>query len=116
MSDFIELVFFFFKQKTAYEMRISDWSSDVGSSDLSYSFGYAALMVPDCAARDLYRRSSLFSCIGSRWISFRVPRSAACRPEVCIAPVGASLCGPRAIQDGREAKMTIMSLYTQSSL
>src|SRR3546814_6765772 len=29
------LVFFFFKQKTAYEMRISDWSSDVCSSDLS---------------------------------------------------------------------------------
>src|SRR3546814_4588643 len=30
--------FFFFKQKTAYEMRISDWSSDVCSSDL---YGYA---------------------------------------------------------------------------
>src|SRR3546814_5484073 len=30
------LVFFFFKQKTAYEMRISDWSSDVCSSDLAY--------------------------------------------------------------------------------
>src|SRR3546814_10968549 len=29
-------VFFFFKQKTAYEMRISDWSSDVCSSDLRY--------------------------------------------------------------------------------
>src|SRR3546814_14233902 len=29
------LYFFFFKQKTAYEMRISDWSSDVCSSDLS---------------------------------------------------------------------------------
>src|SRR3546814_10148004 len=28
------LKFFFFKQKTAYEMRISDWSSDVCSSDL----------------------------------------------------------------------------------
>src|SRR3546814_10227729 len=28
------LCFFFFKQKTAYEMRISDWSSDVCSSDL----------------------------------------------------------------------------------
>src|SRR3546814_4370312 len=27
--------FFFFKQKTAYEMRISDWSSDVCSSDLT---------------------------------------------------------------------------------
>src|SRR3546814_4963668 len=31
----IDLVFFFFKQKTAYEMRISDWSSDVCSSDLT---------------------------------------------------------------------------------
>src|SRR3546814_1728458 len=29
------MLFFFFKQKTAYEMRISDWSSDVCSSDLS---------------------------------------------------------------------------------
>src|SRR3546814_12403885 len=29
------IVFFFFKQKTAYEMRISDWSSDVCSSDLN---------------------------------------------------------------------------------
>src|SRR3546814_1445852 len=34
--DYCFLVFFFFfKQKTAYEMRISDWSSDVCSSDLS---------------------------------------------------------------------------------
>src|SRR3546814_4155992 len=32
--------FFFFKQKTAYEMRISDWSSDVCSSDLlAHDFG-----------------------------------------------------------------------------
>src|SRR3546814_9235742 len=29
------LLVFFFKQKTAYEMRISDWSSDVCSSDLA---------------------------------------------------------------------------------
>src|SRR3546814_1613146 len=28
------ILFFFFKQKTAYEMRVSDWSSDVCSSDL----------------------------------------------------------------------------------
>src|SRR3546814_7153010 len=32
---FTFFVFFFFKQKTAYEMRISDWSSDVCSSDLT---------------------------------------------------------------------------------
>src|SRR3546814_17265484 len=37
------VVFFFFKQKTAYEMRISDWSSDVCSSDLPHRLrrGYA---------------------------------------------------------------------------
>src|SRR3546814_2277792 len=36
MGGFLcEWCFFFFKQKTAYEMRISDWSSDVCSSDLT---------------------------------------------------------------------------------
>src|SRR3546814_5704986 len=34
-------IFFFFKQKTAYEMRISDWSSDVCSSDLDHAAGDA---------------------------------------------------------------------------
>src|SRR3546814_19062823 len=34
-SDWSRCFVFFFKQKTAYEMRISDWSSDVCSSDLS---------------------------------------------------------------------------------
>src|SRR3546814_1749980 len=34
ISVFVVLLVFFFKQKTAYEMRISDWSSDVCSSDL----------------------------------------------------------------------------------
>src|SRR3546814_3056569 len=34
MMDSLYTSFFFFKQKTAYEMRISDWSSDVCSSDL----------------------------------------------------------------------------------
>src|SRR3546814_3318682 len=40
------VLFLFFKQKTAYEMRISDWSSDVCSSDLhpqaTRRYGYAA--------------------------------------------------------------------------
>src|SRR3546814_1641713 len=34
MILYVSVLFFFFKQKTAYEMRISDWSSDVCSSDL----------------------------------------------------------------------------------
>src|SRR3546814_3277914 len=33
------IMFLFFKQKTAYEMRISDWSSDVCSSDLVHRIG-----------------------------------------------------------------------------
>src|SRR3546814_9977287 len=37
------VVFFFFKQKTAYEMRISDWSSDVCSSDLARRHGGSGL-------------------------------------------------------------------------
>src|SRR3546814_18180402 len=45
-------VFFFFKQKTAYEFRISDWSSDVCSSDLPDNRGRAAAAG---AARHLVR-------------------------------------------------------------
>src|SRR3546814_278260 len=45
--------FFFFKQKTAYEMRISDWSSDVCSSDLQ-RLGYR----PNALARSLITRQS----------------------------------------------------------
>src|SRR3546814_7856604 len=37
-------VVFFFKQKTAYEMRISDWSSDVCSSDLSIADAVRVLL------------------------------------------------------------------------
>src|SRR3546814_1591262 len=51
--------FFFFKQKTAYEMRISDWSSDVCSSDLVRELAEelaidveAACLAPACFASD----------------------------------------------------------------
>src|SRR3546814_4058023 len=62
------LYFFFFKQKTAYEMRISDWSSDVCSSDLRIGdaafvgdtlfmpdYGTARADFPGGDARALYR-------------------------------------------------------------
>src|SRR3546814_7301845 len=38
-TEWCFVVMFFFKQKTAYEMRISDWSSDVCSSDLVIAVG-----------------------------------------------------------------------------
>src|SRR3546814_18359102 len=40
---------FFFKQKTAYEMRISDWSSDVCSSDLKEAWTRPAGLAPDAS-------------------------------------------------------------------
>src|SRR3546814_1857355 len=43
-------LFFFFKQKTAYEMRISDWSSDVCSSDLEPQ----GEIVPDAHVTELF--------------------------------------------------------------
>src|SRR3546814_7060012 len=45
------MCFFFFKQKTAYEMRISDWSSDVCSSDLRCDVGRVAREQVGFAAR-----------------------------------------------------------------
>src|SRR3546814_5482489 len=46
------LFFFFFKQKTAYEMRISDWSSDVCSSDLPH-----VETLPDAGECDARKRN-----------------------------------------------------------
>src|SRR3546814_16620949 len=40
-------MFFFFKQKTAYEMRISDWSSDVCSSDLLADWGADVIKIEE---------------------------------------------------------------------
>src|SRR3546814_6832532 len=52
--------FFFFKQKTAYEMRISDWSSDVCSSDLTESqIHRAAAKIADQVERWWWRVPSI---------------------------------------------------------
>src|SRR3546814_1584889 len=59
--------FFFFKQKTAYEMRISDWSSDVCSSDLisifrdsPHCFHVISTLFPRRLPRRLTRRRPRF--------------------------------------------------------
>src|SRR3546814_6700325 len=51
------MYFFFFKQKTAYEMRISDWSSDVCSSDLFENWGRSGF--------ELVRRGRIFDVIAT---------------------------------------------------
>src|SRR3546814_8556564 len=50
---FLCFCFFFFKQKTAYEMRISDWSSDVCSSDLVIGAALLLIERPDAELSDL---------------------------------------------------------------
>src|SRR3546814_10356238 len=61
MSFLCYLFFFFFKQKTAYDMRISDWSSDVCSSDLlDGRLGRARL----CGRRNAVRVAAVAGCAG----------------------------------------------------
>src|SRR3546814_10906310 len=52
---------FFFKQKTAYEMRISDWSSDVCSSDLHPMTKLASRMLALTALRQGVLRTTMWS-------------------------------------------------------
>src|SRR3546814_3411849 len=53
---YVVFCFFFFKQKTAYEMRISDWSSDVCSSDLFSKPDAVSLNTPPPVKVRLYGR------------------------------------------------------------
>src|SRR3546814_46371 len=79
-------MFFFFKQKTAYEMRISDWSSDVCSSDLVPS----AQGPPSSESRS----SAGTRCSGNR--AFQAYRSCPPRLRPATSP-GKQFLGPRAI-------------------
>src|SRR3546814_6137970 len=84
IATVMSTIFFFFKQKTAYEMRISDWSSDVCSSDLSQ----ALPAEPECLADP----GTLPGALGrgaDRSLSRRGPAHAgeigraSCRERVC---------------------------------
>src|SRR3546814_3004499 len=84
-------VFFFFKQKTAYEMRISDWSSDVCSSDLAGAVVEAADLAELAAATKLplaaleQTVASVRRCVeGEESDPFgRAIGRASCRERVC---------------------------------
>src|SRR3546814_5651764 len=84
---FVFLFFiFFFKQKTAYEMRISDWSSDVCSSDLA-----TCPLLRGCSPVQRAKRSSEYECqlakIGFQQLAEMAARHqigrASCRERVC---------------------------------
>src|SRR3546814_2302951 len=56
-------MFFFFKQKTAYDMRISDWSSDVCSSDLVVSQAPHFQPFLNRACRKLCTSQGVWPCV-----------------------------------------------------
>src|SRR3546814_8210792 len=77
MCVYIFVFFFLFKQKTAYEMRISDWSSDVCSSDLGI-LSIAAGILPRRFSPSFVHRGELRSCLsrGRRDRPFPLQRGA----------------------------------------
>src|SRR3546814_8231666 len=85
----IGVLFFFFKQKTAYEMRISDWSSDVCSSDLSDidpEAGTVTCSVHGPGARLRIRSGNRGRYECARCSRSKMPRKigrASCRERVC---------------------------------
>src|SRR3546814_4371427 len=85
------LFVFFFKQKTAYEMRISDWSSDVCSSDLSRVVGKSGKAI--AAAWNLVRGLPVRE-IG-RFDGVRALRS---RAVAAAAEIGRASCRERVCQ------------------
>src|SRR3546814_4961893 len=103
LSVFVTCVFVFFKQKTAYEMRISDWSSDVCSSDLllfnSPAASPRALGLP--LRRILAHRCWAFCTVrlsicrcGRRQVPFRTRR---CSRNGAV-PIGRASCRERVCQ------------------
>src|SRR3546814_9995146 len=60
---------FFFKQKTAYEMRISDWSSDVCSSDLPSPLYYAEPFTKHLGGAKIYFKREELNHTGAHKIN-----------------------------------------------
>src|SRR3546814_13658177 len=59
-------VVFFFKQKTVYEMRISDWSSDVCSSDLPAQRRFETEVVEDRRAQQARELAGIVEGVGTQ--------------------------------------------------
>src|SRR3546814_8754084 len=73
------LYFFFFKQKTAYEVRISDWSSDVCSSDLLKLLRGSVPAEPLTARSGIYLHTPAGPCLLVRVL---VPVAHSVYPEI----------------------------------
>src|SRR3546814_4630447 len=95
------LGFFFFKQKTAYEMRISDWSSDVCSSDLLADPGLdAAAPAGEVEAPVRLRGHDAAGAVGDAGAVQHVRHQAAeaFKPMILRPEIGRASCRERVCQ------------------
>src|SRR3546814_3683470 len=96
--------FFFFKQKTAYEMRISDWSSDVCSSDLSSPEVSVKTSASRNASRKPLRRQceqlQLSAVSGASASTVNVTAPQWQLPSKAIGKIGRASCRERVCQYG----------------
>src|SRR3546814_5281955 len=86
------MTYFFFKQKTAYEMRISDWSSDVCSSDLDRTWGYSRRerSRPNMTTSEIFL-IALLIIFAVPWLFWRLLRTDYWAPLVVVQIVGGIL-------------------------
>src|SRR3546814_13813732 len=110
-------MFFFFKQKTAYEMRISDWSSDVCSSDLEGHVTGVAATVEDLEEASVERRASshfdqltrLANAASFRnWVSHRLGGRSIYDPAVSVVLIAVSRFDEINAANGRNVGDTLL--------
>src|SRR3546814_1732384 len=102
-------MFFFFKQKTAYELRISDWSSDVCSSDLLAVADRGSDGNIDSAHAAIYGGVGagalrLRAGLGYAWLDLDTSRTIAFRGFTDSAPEGEGAAGEAAEGDRKSTR------------
>src|SRR3546814_5415958 len=90
VSLLVNFLFFFFKQKTAYEMRISDWSSDVCSSDLQAGVRQHGLALLACHPATL--------CANIKGLRCKRPGKHTAFPCMIMEKIGRASCRERVCQ------------------
>src|SRR3546814_9315205 len=94
------ILFFFFKQKTAYEMRISDWSSDVCSSDLIIEiFRQQAAEAKPGRFQDGHRKAGMETArVPRQWTRHPVPARTVWGGHSRAVEIGRASCRERVCQ------------------
>src|SRR3546814_2866606 len=104
------MLFFFFKQKTAYELRISDWSSEVCSSDLKCNMTRLISQTWQCDPALSHIFAGAVRIAGFTWLV------ALQEEELARAFVGVDLCGQRRGIGKLQRHMTFPARFQRSDV